>query len=194
MLNFPFKIQFLRIFKIKNRYFALWGFLIYFLCSGYMFTVYQNALIPRKLPCPKKFLVMHLKIDAFTLTQKCNIKTSTTQMPMAHILTVKITKAILYLVTVFKKVFRNRWFHCMAKSFLNLKVQVWLYKVNFSYPIHSKNWYKTIRHCLYIVKINIIVAYAPTSMNSEKDLNCRDDFYDQLDHLTMKHNGANTYC
>ena len=55
-LNLSFKMQFLRVSRRKNRRFFTAGpfFLVLYM------SVYQSALIPRKLPCPKKFLVKRL--------------------------------------------------------------------------------------------------------------------------------------
>ena len=57
-LNFLFKMQFLRASRTKNRRFCSVG--PFFLVS--LMNVYRSALIPRKPPCPKKFLVTRLKI------------------------------------------------------------------------------------------------------------------------------------
>ena len=46
-LNFSFKMQFLRVSRNKTGNFFLVLYMI----------IYQSALIPRKLPCPTKFLV-----------------------------------------------------------------------------------------------------------------------------------------
>ena len=55
-LNLSFKMQFLRVSRRKNRRFFPAGpfFLVLYM------SVYQSALIPRKLPCPKKILVKRL--------------------------------------------------------------------------------------------------------------------------------------
>ena len=54
-LNFLFKMQFLRVNRRKKqRFFPAEPFFLVL----YM-IVYQSALIPSKLPCPKKFLVTH---------------------------------------------------------------------------------------------------------------------------------------
>ena len=55
-LNFLFKVQFLRVSRKKNRDFTLRG-LSFSYCRLFF---YRSALIPKKLPCPKKFLVTHL--------------------------------------------------------------------------------------------------------------------------------------
>ena len=57
-LNFLFKMQFLRASRTKNRRVCSVG--PFFLVS--LMNVYRSALIPRKPPCPKKFLVTRLKI------------------------------------------------------------------------------------------------------------------------------------
>ena len=57
-LNFSFEMQFLRVSRWKNQKFYPVGPLFLAL---YM-VVYQSALIPRKLPCSKKFLVTRLNI------------------------------------------------------------------------------------------------------------------------------------
>ena len=57
-LNFLFKMQFLRASRTKNRRFCSVG--PFFLVP--LMNVYRSALIPRKPPCPKKFLVTRLKI------------------------------------------------------------------------------------------------------------------------------------
>ena len=53
LLNFSFKMQFLRVPRRKNRRFfhAESFFLVLYM------TAYQSALISRKLPCLKNFLV-----------------------------------------------------------------------------------------------------------------------------------------
>ena len=51
-------MQFLKVSKTKNRRFCSVG--PFFLVS--QMNVYRSALIPRKLPSPKKFLVTRLKI------------------------------------------------------------------------------------------------------------------------------------
>ena len=53
-LNFPFKAPFLRV---SWRIFPAWPF--FFLLQ---MIVYRSALIPRKLPCPKIFLVTRLPL------------------------------------------------------------------------------------------------------------------------------------
>ena len=62
-LNFLFKMQFLRVSRRKNRRFFPAGpfFLVLYM------IVYQSALIPRKLPCPKKSLVTRLIVVSFQL-------------------------------------------------------------------------------------------------------------------------------
>ena len=57
VLNFSFKMQFLRVSRRKNRRFfpAETFFLVLYMIA------YQSALISRKLPCPKKFLATRLK-------------------------------------------------------------------------------------------------------------------------------------
>ena len=58
-LSFSFKMQFLRVSRRKNRRFFPAGPF-----SLVLYTiVYQSALIPRKLPCPKKFLVTRLLVS-----------------------------------------------------------------------------------------------------------------------------------
>ena len=58
-LNFSFKIQFLKVSRRKNQRFFPSGpfFLVLYM------IVHQCAVIARKLPCPKKFLVTRLKLD-----------------------------------------------------------------------------------------------------------------------------------
>ena len=63
-LNFSFKVQFLRVSRRKNRRFFPVGSLFFVL---YM-IVYQSALIPRKLSCPKKILVTRLVHELNFLT------------------------------------------------------------------------------------------------------------------------------
>ena len=57
-LNFSSKMQFLKVSWRKNRRF--------FPAVPFFFVlqmiIYRSALIPRKLPCPKKFLVTRLHI------------------------------------------------------------------------------------------------------------------------------------
>ena len=57
-LNFSFKVQFLKVSLRKNR--------IFFPAGPFFFVlkmiICRSALIPRKLPCPKKFLVTRLHI------------------------------------------------------------------------------------------------------------------------------------
>ena len=58
-LNSSFKMQFLiKSFQEKKP--------LIFLCGAFFsrlfMIVYQSALIPRKLPCPKKFLDVHLNV------------------------------------------------------------------------------------------------------------------------------------
>ena len=55
-LNFSFKMLFLRVSRRENSKFSLWSFSS--LC--YRCNIYRTAIIPRKLPCPEKFLVMFL--------------------------------------------------------------------------------------------------------------------------------------
>ena len=56
-LHFSFTTKFLRVFKRKSQRFILAG---PFFLTLYM-IIYQSALIPKKLPFPKKFLVTCLK-------------------------------------------------------------------------------------------------------------------------------------
>ena len=58
VLSFSFKMQFLRVSRRKNRRFFPVG---PFFLVLYMIT-YQSALISRKLPCPKNFLITGLPI------------------------------------------------------------------------------------------------------------------------------------
>ena len=51
-LEFSFKMQFLRVFRRKNRTDPF--FLVLYMIA------YQGALTPQNLPCPKKFLVARL--------------------------------------------------------------------------------------------------------------------------------------
>ena len=56
VLNFLFKVQFLRVYRRKGwRLYPVGPFFFVLLM-----IVYWSSLIPRKLPCPKKFLVTHL--------------------------------------------------------------------------------------------------------------------------------------
>ena len=57
-LHFSFTMKFLRVFKRKSQRFILAGS---FFLTLYM-IIYQSALIPKKLPFPKKFLVTRLKL------------------------------------------------------------------------------------------------------------------------------------
>ena len=57
VLNFSFKMQFLRVSRRKNRRFFPAG---PFFLALYMIT-YQSAPISRKLPCPKNFRVTRLR-------------------------------------------------------------------------------------------------------------------------------------
>ena len=63
-LNFSFKVQFLRVSRRKNRRFIPVGPLFFVL---YM-IVYQSALIPIKLSCPKKIMVTRLVHELNFLT------------------------------------------------------------------------------------------------------------------------------
>ena len=56
VLNFSFKMQFLRVSRRKNRTLSPAGplFLVLYMIA------YQSALISRKLSCPKNFLVTRL--------------------------------------------------------------------------------------------------------------------------------------
>ena len=56
-LHFSFKMQFLRVSRRKKQRFFLAKlfFLVFYT------IVYQNDLIPRKLPCSKRLLVMRLE-------------------------------------------------------------------------------------------------------------------------------------
>ena len=56
-LNFSFKVQFLRVYRRRNwRFFSAGPFFFVLLM-----IVYRSTLIPRKLPCPKTFLVTTLQ-------------------------------------------------------------------------------------------------------------------------------------
>ena len=62
-LNFLFQMQFLRVFRRKKADIFPWGsfFLVFYTIA------YRSALIPRKLSCPKIFLVTHIyfTVEAF---------------------------------------------------------------------------------------------------------------------------------
>ena len=71
-LNYSFKMQFLRVSRRRNHIFfpAAPFFLVLYM------IVYQSALIPKKHPCPKKFLVTRLSLPpSFKLLQKMKQKT-----------------------------------------------------------------------------------------------------------------------
>ena len=55
--NFSFKMQFLRVSRQIIENFSMRGHSFLWL----LVNVYRSALIPRKLPCPKKCLVRRLK-------------------------------------------------------------------------------------------------------------------------------------
>ena len=71
-LNYSFKMQFLRVSRRRNQIFfpAAPFFLVLYM------IVYQSALIPKKHPCPKNFLVMRLSLPpSLKLLQKMKQKT-----------------------------------------------------------------------------------------------------------------------
>lgn len=55
-INLPFKLLVLRVSRIENETFSLWG--LCFLCCRW--NIYRSALIIRKLPCPQKPMVTRL--------------------------------------------------------------------------------------------------------------------------------------